>query len=800
MSLRDDIKVILDHLAPRGWQVLLAEVTSGQLNIAVPLAQLEAELTKPLGGIQRDRHGFQEFTTGGKRAIEPGEPGRSLLYHALASADVRPLRHGRPSDDPDDYPTLADLDTLENYIYSLKKRQLSEFTQPVIAVFAYQYRPMALSTHRQHADLAFSRTGVARVGTEPAQYDPVRRAFDPHPAGARGFRVLPSRYAVFLAEARMPGPGDAVLRPVPEVDAGLMFYFPVHKLFVGTECLLDDNGQPLHLRTLDFHAYHINEKLRRLHTSSPDNPDAVPPLPIFDLHQPPFVRDSRNTTDLVTLQRTGASVLVVSVPKPLACTATQTVGGAEQVARFKVPGRVNDGHNRFWTSLQLTFAPNSGRAAPEYANIRQRVSHPSDPHALEDINLLPTEAQFQQALDQGGYEAAHFIDQTCDGALLAKVQGLGLETVSAFSLVTAVDFFPEVEQVEIQEWIERRFSVPLGLDRPPQHFAQGGPKPLSDGRFTRTQAATQRTRRIPNATLPSPDAAAPAGARAFSTRDQTATAEVGRAPSGMAFAPLHEWAQGTSWLPEAASDVFAPGWDVSEHRNHGAGHSYVSYGLGSPFPEDAKLCAALNSFWPAVAPDASRTYGLRHTGLPLSDSELGYHANHPRVLAGEVAASRGWDGDFGPFLVRANGMLWGDCSDPNRADLTRQAFDGHMGFSGLDRVTTAELIRRMEEMRFCLGLLLPTASDPVLASNFWLVTFEPVPSWTTWSSAVLPRANAQLTGPGYIFVYAAAETTGQPFGSPPLRRRHRVSQRIEWQLSATRGFRRNDQQAFTQVR
>jgi hypothetical protein len=35
------------------------------------------------------------------------------------------------------------------------------------------------------------------------------------------------------------------------------------------------------------------------------------------------------------------------------------------------------------------------------------------------------------------------------------------------------------------------------------------------------------------------------------------------------------------------------------------GFDIAAYGLGSPFPEDAKLCAALNSFWPAVAPDAS---------------------------------------------------------------------------------------------------------------------------------------------------------------------------------------------------
>ena len=56
-------------------------------------------------------------------------------------------------------------------------------------------------------------------------------------------------------------------------------------------------------------------------------------------------------------------------------------------------------------------------------------------------------------------------------------------------------------------------------------------------------------------------------------------------------------------LPDAAAGIFAPGWDTSGDRVPGAeGQTHLSsYGLGSPFPEDAKLCAALSTFWPAVA-------------------------------------------------------------------------------------------------------------------------------------------------------------------------------------------------------
>jgi len=83
------------------------------------------------------------------------------------------------------------------------------------------------------------------------------------------------------------------------------------------------------------------------------------------------------------------------------------------------------------------------------------------------------------------------------------------------------------------------------------------------------------------------------------------------------------------FLPDAASNEFEPGWDVSLVRDN-VGLYYAAYGLGSPFLEDAKLCAALNSFWPAVRPDASRTFhmGLKTTfasptAIPLMDNESG---------------------------------------------------------------------------------------------------------------------------------------------------------------------------------
>jgi hypothetical protein len=785
MSLIADVKAVLDRLAPKGWSALLSR---HGLDITVSLSGLEAELARPLT-IDFTVPGFEEMALDTIRAIEPGVPGRSLLYHALASADVTP---GASATD-DDFPTLAELDTVENYVYSTARRKLSTFSSPVIAVVAYQYRPLHLSVHRKHADLAFARTGISRVGTEAARYDASLRAFDPRPAGGdRGFAVTPARFAAFIAEQRPPGPNDAVLRSVA-VDGSLQFLFPIHKLFPGKECLFAADGTPINLTGLGFVETHVNEKLRRIHLSGPDNPGRVPPLSQFDINQPPFVRTTADSNDLVKLQKVGASVLVVPVRNAIVRTATQTVpGGGSELVRFKVP-RANS-RNRFWTSLQLS-ATNNGRAAPEYANIRQVViPRPSGGFKIEDLNQrpeagTPAAERFDRKLQTGGYEAAHFIDGTCDGVISLSAPAAlgGLRVFPAYSLVSAVDYFPGVEQVEIEEWVEQVQGAAVGLGDSRFQFAQGGPKPLSDGRFVASQTGgISATRRIPNINLNDP--AAPTVTEAFPPTEpasRTATALVGRRSTAGTAQALAAPRFGSSWLPDAASDVFAPGWDISQ--NAVAGQSfYAAYGLGSPFPEDAKLCAALNSFWPAAAPDSSRTFGffadsasLLPTGIPLTDREIGYHPQHPRVIASEVASQPGWDGEFGPFFETVAGTLFVNAADIHRSDQTRAAFDGRLGFSGLDEMTTAEMIRRMDEFRFSQSKVLTPSGFP----RAWLVGVERVPAWPSWTSTVWPRMNATLTGDGLIFAFAQVDATPQPVGDPPLRSHYTVLRSVQIQFA-----------------
>ena len=74
MALIDEVKLVLQRLAPLGWKDLF---TKHGLDITA--ADLATELEKLLGSIRRDLPGFEAFTTAGIRAVEPASPAKSLL-------------------------------------------------------------------------------------------------------------------------------------------------------------------------------------------------------------------------------------------------------------------------------------------------------------------------------------------------------------------------------------------------------------------------------------------------------------------------------------------------------------------------------------------------------------------------------------------------------------------------------------------------------------------------------------------------------------------------------------------------
>ena len=257
MGLIDDVKAVCDRLAPMGWGDLLSNITAGELQIVQPDSDRLADaLSRELGTIDRSRSGFDDFSPAGNQGITAGQPCRSLLFHALASPNVHPTSGGRPSPNLDVYPTLTELDTVENYIYSLMADR-KDLDDAFVAVFAYQYRVAGRTSHRRHADMAFSRTGVARVGTTDYNYDPSRRSFWAlGEDGSDDIAVLPARYGAFLARRAKPGTAGSV-QGGHDGRRDTDFIFPVHKLFDGAECLAGTEIQ------ISFVEFHRNEKLRR---------------------------------------------------------------------------------------------------------------------------------------------------------------------------------------------------------------------------------------------------------------------------------------------------------------------------------------------------------------------------------------------------------------------------------------------------------------------------------------------------------------------------------------------------------
>jgi len=713
-------------------------------------ADLAAELRRPLldatgkSTINRTLAGFEDFSPAGTAAIEPGDPARSLLYHALASPNVYPAPSGLRTDE--DFPTLLELDTIENYVYSVAKKKLQDFGNVVIAVFGCQYRPGSASVHGQHADMAYSRTGIARVGTGPMHYDALRRSFWAVPqGGAAGISVMPARYSAFLAEKRKLGNQDSVVHPLNGQNQGdddNTFLIPVHKLFPGAECLVGENIQ------VSFLEYHRSEKLKKMHELAPAD-GGVLPLPGFNINQPPFVRESQ---DLVALQPVGGSTLLVPTPRAaLVEPAKQlnSVSGKSEFVRFHVPPIIPD-KNRFQKySSFLIESTDAGMAAPEYASIRLHVRPNGQ---LFDVNTLDT-ANYEKVLRTGQFEgvpgvkdglleAAHLLDNTCEGAISVQIAlSHPLKSFAAVSFVAAPDFLPLVGQIDVQRWAERNELTDDDF------FAKGAPTPLCYGRGL-----------TPNPTLLDPRThAGPAFDRADRV-NRTITALIGPAPRGHAAGPPVKSSVATTWLTDGAADVFDPGWDTSVFSDS-EGRFYANYGLGSPFPEDAKLCAALNSFWPAAAPDVGRTFGGK-TALPLLDEELGLHPKHPRVLAGAASSHPGWDGEFGPFFFNNDAKV--NFAEIERSDYTSTALHGGMNLGLLGQIETEEQLARMDAFRECADRI----RGDTLMENFrtLLVTAEKIPDWSLRADRFAPSLN----GPGYLYVFADFQN---PTEDPMDRRR-----------------------------
>lgn len=639
MALIDKVRAACNRLAGGGWRALLLEH-----GLDIGAANLPKELTeKDLTDIKRSTvRGFEDFAFEGRHGIEPGDPARSLLYHAFASPNVRSKPDGSPLTR---FPTLAEIEAVENYVYGVEPPSLAELRAkaggPVaVVVFTYEYRPRPQTVHRRHADVCFARTGICRVGTMKAQYENELRGFLPFVDGEpHAFRALPARYAAFIAT---PVAGDKeTIGPMgfQAGDGQREFWMPLHKLFNGRECL---RGSTLRV-TLT--ANHVNEKIHRIHREMRRQGRGAGWRP--QVREFPFVI-TEGIAELSQARADGQGLLT-PVPHRRLVEPARYRG---KVLTFPVPAD-NQGDDVYGSSLRIAD-DDAARHAPEYVHARRMVEggRQVDLNDQEDV---------EQRVEDGDYQAVHFVDFTGDGWVAARCPQLALRSLAAYSIVTAPDFFPNVDERALAEWTDT--DVPRDLRG---RIWSTVPQPLSEERL----AANIKLR----------------GAR-FDARDLTCTAIVAMRRPGTSRELRSDRVEDARhcWLPDGASGVFAPGWDTSFDRTRGVDH-YASYGLGSPFPEDAKLCAALSTYWPAVAPDAARTFepGER-TVSPLTDEEIG-------------STGLPWDGVPGPVRRTVGGQPVVEYHGFAHADYVANALDGKFSLALTGRVDSAEYQARVLAM------------------------------------------------------------------------------------------------------
>ena len=650
----DGVADLCRRLGPLGWRQLLLDATGGELDIMAN--DLVRELTKPLSRIDRSFPGFGDFALAGTRAIEPGSPDRSLLYHSLASPTVVADREGRGLGG---FPTLAEIEAAENYVFAAAPPTLAEIRQRAngrplgIVVFALQYQSAPMSVHARHAELCFARSGIARLGTLEPQYDARARNFTSiDEARPFDFRVVPRRFAAFLAVQMQGasvefGPQD----PLPQ-DKDLTFWVPIHKLYSGTECI---KGLDLQV---EFRRGLRNDGLAQFHrfldaTGLQNNWRGE------DLENFPFVIKDEMIGSLSEQPELGEGLLE---PRPNALVTPAQYEG--RMLTFPVDGRYtsNPAHLQLSAMQELPAGPedfqeprymadaaqDTQRAAPQFINIRHRVLPNGQ---VDNLNLRP---DMEAIIKRGGYQALHYFDSVGDGWIEVHCPQLrdSVDAVlPAYCMVALPDFFPKVTQRDLMVWWRTKV-----------------PQPVRDALFAIHPLALSQTRMAANITLPV----------GFSLDDTTITAIVTQPTeeSDTAQRPNGPWQVQKTGLPDGSPGLFDPGWDTSQSiyftdPERPLQKFMAGYGLGSPFIEDAKLCAALGAYWPGVAPDATRSFPPDKqidgeiypypTIIPLTDQEIG---SAPL----EDGRYMPWDGVRGPHLITSGGKPIVAYPNPNRTD------------------------------------------------------------------------------------------------------------------------------------
>jgi len=772
------------RLAAHGWRDLILKASRGGVDLTS--RGLKASLDKTLK-VDRSVAGFSDF--GGRRGVEPGQPGMSLLYHAFASPAVTAQALTA-------YPTPAEIEAVENYVYGVKPPTLASIQARAgddtlaVVVFAVEYRPARDAVHGDVADLCFTRTGIARMGDLEAAWNGERRCFDSNDADKPfSFRTIPQRFAPYLAVRRKAEHGEFGPQDALSNDNERQFWVPLHKLFSGTECL---KGLDL---TVELTAHYRNEKLRRFHRYM-RNQGFFTEWSEDDLNQFPFVIDDAMIASLSRNPDWGSGVvqprpalfvnrarykdqwLSFTVPGNWATTpgvlyfsSGQVLAGSDEIPRIpEPPSPVSPGdavlpdptaeephqEEEDFGAYYGDLAPNTDRNAPEYISVRHRLMPDG---TLQDLNLLP---DMFEVIRKGGYRAQHFIDFSGGGWVQAKTTGLPDAFrigVPASSLISPPDFFPYVSQRDLTNWWKT--ETPAALRSALWAIP---PYPLSQRRM-------------------SGDINLPLG---FNINDDTNTAIVCQPRAGAKpTASRGERIARTSGFPDNSPGVFDPGWDASQGIFYAADGQMLqrylqNHGLGTPFVEDVKLCAALGSYWPAIAPDSTRTWtplkkapGELYpwpTIVPLTDIETG-------IEPGPNGRLMPWDGVSGPRRIEADGKAWWRYRNIDRADYI--AMPGTMTSALIGQVDLEETkarIMAMETVYWALGIHDPeyvakwgdkdyrAAIEVLTAKSGWAVSsFKAVAEGDPGLAEAERAAGGRLGGRKYAFrLYVPKEEIPDP--------------------------------------
>lgn len=779
-SLFDAVAAACRRLAPLGWRDLILKASSNGIDITGQ--GLKAALDRK-GKVKRSVRGFADFK--GDRGIEPGSPGASLLYHAFASPGVTdPSLRG--------YPTLAEIEAVENYVYGVKPPTLESLQAKAgddtlaVVVFALEYRPARDAVHGDRADLCFSRTGIARMGDQPATYNAELRAFEPLVADKPfSFPVIPQRFAPYLAVRRKGapafGPQDAL-----DNDDRRQFWVPLHKLFSGKECL---KGLDL---TVELSAHYRNEKLKRFHRYM-RNQGFLTEWAGDDLDNFPFVIKDEMIASLSRDPAWGSGVveprqvpfvnrakykdrwLSFTVPADWANTpgvlyfsSGQVLAGSDEIPRIPEPdspvsptvgepeGPPTPVEDEDWYAYFADLAPDTDRYAPEYISVRHRLMPDG---SLQDLNLLPDMFGF---IRKGGYQAQHFIDFSGGGWVGAKTTGLPDDYrigVPACSLISPPDFFPYVSQRDLTHW-----------------WKTESPAAVRDALWAIPPYPLSQRRMAGDMNLP----------HGFSINDDTQTAIVCQPRGGAHGAPLGgARLNRTSGLPDNSPGVFDPGWDASQGVFYAADGQMLqrylqNHGLGTPFVEDVKLCAALGSYWPAIAPDSTRTWtplkkapGELYpwpTVVPLTDIETG-------IAPGPDGKLMPWDGINGPAKVERGGKPYWRYRNIDRADYITMPGTMTAALIGqVDLEETKARVMAMETVYWALGIHDPdfvkehgaegyrAAIEVLTAKAGWAVaSFRAVAAGDAGLAEAEAAAGGKLDGRIYAFkLYEPVEEIPDP--------------------------------------